>query len=354
MRVFFLDNFDSTSAYYRQYIVNNALIASGIKSVVSGAIANNLGITDKKEIYATYMNYLGLSDTVIIQSTAIKKELAPILETIGKLGKLMLIDVDDYYKPPEFDADKTAKFNERFDYTKKIYERADGFICSTYKLAEIYTRQFNKPCYVFENYIDFYDERWDVKHYKKDNIVIGYMGYETHVKDLEILGGVIPEILNRYNDVQFQFLGFIPDYINQSRSVRFIPTDNDISVYPVHMAQFDIGLIPLDENGIFNLCKSDLKFLEYSRLQIATIASHSTVYNSIVNKVNGLRVRQNKAGDWIKAISKLIDNDALRYKLSCNSFEYCKTRDIEENINKYIDILKRAYVDKLHKTDNLR
>jgi len=342
MRVFYLDAFDTTSAYYRTYIVNNALISNGVQSVVSGAIANNLGLSDKKQIYATYANYLGLSNIVIAQGIAIRKEFEPIFDVIEKLDKLLLIDVDDYYKtPPD-------------DFVKGIYKKADGFICSTYKLASLYSKEFNKPCYVFENCIDFHDERWDVTHYSNKNIVIGYMGYETHHSDLEILKDVIPEILDRYPEAEFQFLGFIPDYIKQNERVRLIPTDNDISVYPVHMAQFDIGLIPLIETGDFNLCKSDLKFLEYSHLQIATIASHSPVYNSIVNKVNGLRVRQNKACDWTRAISRLIDDDRLRYELSCKAFEYCKTRDIELNINKYIDILKRAYVDKSNKKNNLR
>jgi O-antigen biosynthesis protein len=338
MRVFFLDAFDTTSAYYRQYIINNALIQNGVQSVVSGAIANNLGLSDKKQIYATYANYLGLSNIVIAQGIAIRQEFEPILDTIEKLGKLLLIDIDDYYKEP------------LSDFVKGIYQKADGFICSTYKLADIYTKEFNKPCYVFENCIDFYDRRWDVKHYSKDNITIGYMGYETHYKDLEVLKDVIPEILGSYPEAEFQFLGFIPDYIQQSERVRLIPTDNDISVYPIHMAQFDIGLIPLEEYGTFNLCKSDLKFLEYSRLQIATIASQSVVYNSIQNKVNGLRVRQNKACDWIKAIGKLIDDDRLRYELSRNCFEYCKTRDIEQNIYKYIEILKKALYARTIKT----
>ena len=266
-------------------------------------------------------------------------KLDPLYRECFKLKKKRFIEVDDlHYRTHE-----AVRKPKDLDYSMSIWQKADGFICSTCELAKHY-KEFGKPCYVFRNYLDFNDSRWDVEKFETDRVIVGYMGYESHAKDLEVLKDVIPVVLNKYDNVDFQFLGYIPEYIKQNHRVRLIPTDNDISVYPVHLAQFDIGLIPLIDNE-FNLCKSDLKFLEYGRIKAAPVVCQSKVYSQVTNKVNGLVVRQHKAADWIKAISTLVEDKAYRQQIGRGAYNYCSTRDIQTNIHKYIEILGKAVND---------
>ena len=87
---------------------------------------------------------------------------------------------------------------------------------------------------------------------------------------------------------------------------------------------FDIGIAPLERNT-FNLHKSDIKFLDYSALKIATIASNVEAYaKTIVDHETGLLV-DNKSAAWFDALSELISSKEMRSQLSDNAFAYLQT-----------------------------
>ena len=269
-----------------------------------------------------------------------------LFDFCDKHNKPILIEVDDLVHKLHDGIDEYNKQRQEkaWPIRQKLWARSSGFITSTPYLANIYSSMFNLPAYVFDNYIDFTDYRWNVERRLSDKIVIGWMGSPSHRKDLSILDDVIPFILNKYDNVFFKFVGYVPDKYKDNPKVKYAFTDvNDwhIDKYPQGM-DFDIGLIPLQHND-FNYAKSDIKFLEYSRLKIASIVSDISTYKRVVNKKTGLVCRNHKPDDWIKAIEKLIEDKTYRLTLAENAYEYTKNkRTIEGNIGKYKNILTKV------------
>jgi glycosyltransferase involved in cell wall biosynthesis len=310
-------------------------------SFVTGTV-NNLKFDTKETLQKYLLIQMVTSDVVIAQMPS-RIITMPLFEFAKAKGKKILIETDDLVHKLHdgFSAEKRQQREANLDNLKKLWSMADGFICSTPELARIYSDLYGKPAKVFHNYIDFDDPRWDIKKVDNSKLVIGWMGGDSHDKDLRIIEPVISAILAKY-DVAFQFVTYCPDWLKPKlgANIRYIPTSGSMESYTPMIAQFDIGIAPVLDNE-FNRCKSDLKYLEYSRLKVPTIASKANVYTSITNKVNGLLVR-NTVGDWVKAISELIENEMLRKGLAIRAYNYVKdVRDIKDNAYKYVETINK-------------
>lgn len=160
------------------------------------------------------------------------------------------------------------------------------------------------------------------------SIGIVYMGTQTHDADLKIVLPALSKIKLLYGEAVTIYLVGVTNKSMTHRGFEVLSPPTDIArSYPLFMqwlAQldcFDIGIAPLAESE-FNTCKSDIKFLDYSAIQIATIASSAPAYaQTIENKLNGLLVH-NTTEAWIEALVKLIEEPDTRLKLAENAHRY--------------------------------
>ena len=79
----------------------------------------------------------------------------------------------------------------------------------------------------------------------------------------------------------------------------------------------DIALIPIVDNE-FNRCKSPIKWIEASSLQIPSVISYCSPYKeveSLSDKDLAVFIEGNSAEAWVEGISTLIDNPDLRKKI---------------------------------------
>src|SRR5207237_1141145 len=118
--------------------------------------------------------------------------------------------------------------------------------------------------------------------------------------------------------VRYQFWGVRPPEALLARSgVSWTPLN--LSSYHEFAKYFsgqvcDIFIAPLLDN-IFNRCKSNIKFLEYSALAVAGIYSRLAPYDKIVKSgENGLLATT--AEEWESALGQLIELPALRQTLA--------------------------------------
>lgn len=82
-----------------------------------------------------------------------------------------------------------------------------------------------------------------------------------------------------------------------------------------------IGIIPLDDS-VFSSCKSPIKFFDYASVGIASLCSAVPPYSDfVVNEKTGLLVANNEQA-WFEAISRVIEDGALRASLLSNAREY--------------------------------
>ena len=110
------------------------------------------------------------------------------------------------------------------------------------------------------------------------------------------------------------------------------------------LCHFDIGIAPLEDTS-FNSSKSNIKFLEYSALGIPTVASKVTPYSStIVNGETGFLIKPKGTVylDWVKALTKLVENKELREQVGKNANKFVKENF---NIEKNVDLWKDTYLE---------
>lgn len=171
---------------------------------------------------------------------------------------------------------------------------------------------------------------------REGRLTIGWAGSNTHLVDIMQLKGVIEMILKTYPGVEVVFVGLeeIP-FAPHERLRTLSPVR--IEEYPKLLDRFDIGLAPLVD-GRFNQAKSDLKYLEYAMLGISVVASKVLPYEQAVRQgESGFLARNPK--DWLKQITRLIEDAGLRDRIGEQARLFAETRLIDDNIG----LWERAY-----------
>ena len=242
-----------------------------------------------------------------------------LLERTKKLGIVTIMDLDDYWAPcphhPAYHLIKSAGIDKMILNNIKI---AENVITTTSLFAEEIAK-YNKNVYVLANAIDPTEKQFTPKLEPSNGRVrIGWLGGSSHLKDLEILKGIVGKLRTDglLDKVQFVLCGFdtrgthteIDQNTGQqhTRAIRpmesvwyqyekiftddykivspeykeflmkFIPNSEfenianepyrrvwtkPISTYASNYNLFDISLAPIESN-IFNKVKSQLKVIE--------------------------------------------------------------------------------------------
>ncbi len=168
-----------------------------------------------------------------------------------------------------------------------------------------------------------------IQPHHRDRPCVGWQGGASHGMDVGLVAGPVRRFLKRFPDWDFQLNG--TDYrptIKHDRAQfsSWIPIAEDPAGY-FSSIDFDIGLAPL-VNSEFSRSKSDIKVLEYAALGIPSIASDSVVYrNFIEHGVNGFLVHEEY--EWLKYMSILANDSALREKMGAAAKEAARKRTIE-------------------------
>ncbi|HSD84137.1 MAG TPA: glycosyltransferase [Anaerolineae bacterium] len=171
--------------------------------------------------------------------------------------------------------------------------------------------------------------------YGRRRVVIGYMGTLTHEADWRLILPAWRSLHQQYpNGIEFQVVG-VADQAQALAEragvpVRILQLPPDETEYPQFMlwftqhAQWDIAVAPLLDTP-FTRCKSDLKFLDYSSLGAATIASRGPVYEGSVQHGQTGWLAENTVESWVQALETLVVNDELRITLARNAAHYVLT-----------------------------
>ena len=296
-------------------------------------------------------------DLVIIQRDAFQtNDFAKLLVEKCKLfGIKIIYETDD-------DLMNIDKSHRDYSYYVKkregifyIVENADVVTVSTDTLKSKLDN-YNDNIVVIPNVITHY---WDieVKEPPKNNfniIKIGYMGTPTHKDDIKLLENAVSIVKDNFKDssktIIFEMIGGTHDNLTW---VNQIPIKEDDKVFP-NFAKFlkqkvvwDIALAPLENNNI-NLSKSELKYLEYTYLNIPGIYSEVGPYKeNIIDGYNGLLIKDNTPKEWADAIIKLIEDESLRNDILTHAKEDVETNhNLQIAINLWLDILENTLRNK--------
>lgn len=204
------------------------------------------------------------------------------------------------------------------------FKRVDAMTVSTPYLANLY-EHINPNITVIRNMLDWdiWDDLTPQYEVERERTRIGYLGVFTYrAGDLNVIRDVIPKFLRRHPEVDFvansvETLDYLRVPDNQRVVVpqySFRPPDGEQYKVGVKTAVLDIGLVPLELNGL-NQGKSHLKGMEYNGAGVPFIASPTESYESYWcdSGQNGFLAYNER--EWDSHLEILVTNDALRRKM---------------------------------------
>jgi O-antigen biosynthesis protein len=253
-------------------------------------------------------------------------------------GIIQLYDIDD-------NLHEIPKYNDMYGLLKQgsfLYEniikwmfQCDGIIVSSNNLKKYYSNiLIKKNIEVIPNKIEADNICAPVG---SNNIIkILYAGSESHKKDVEIILPCIAKLKENLGDtIEIIFVGMKCNY-NYATNIKQVTPQKYEQV--LSGLKCDIGLCPI-EKTTFNKSKTAIKWMEYTRSGIASIATNCSPYSDlIINNKTGVLV-ENKSNEWYEAIYNLIYNKNKRINIVTNA-----QRDVVNNHN-YHDLF--IYYEKL-------
>ncbi len=144
---------------------------------------------------------------------------------------------------------------------------------------------------------------------------IGYMGFD-HAHDLESVLPAVISFLRGNQEVKFELFGSIPkpgELDEFGERIVVVPPVRNYEDFLAHFSQlsWDIGICPLVRTP-FNLVKANTKWVEYTSVGAAVIASRDTVYDACCAGDCGLLAETHE--EWLAALERLAQNPTLRYE----------------------------------------
>lgn len=145
---------------------------------------------------------------------------------------------------------------------------------------------------------------------------IGYMGFD-HAHDFEMVLPALVKILHKYPELKFELFGKIPKpaVLNEFGSrIVVLSTISDYGEFLKVFAsrKWDVGICPLTPTD-FNQVKNINKWIEYTSVGAAVIASRGMIYDECCS--DGCGLLATTTDEWLDAFEILISNSDLRFQL---------------------------------------
>jgi hypothetical protein len=225
------------------------------------------------------------------------------------------IDDDLLNIPPEIGYKKYLAHNNpgRLKSVDVLLRGADLVYCSTRKLKSR-LRQLSYRTPMVEGRIYCSGEVL-APAVKRPVAKVGYMGFD-HAHDFEIVLPQLVRYLRRNTEVTFELFGSIPKPPQLDEFGARVRTIEPVRNYEDFMKVFatlewDIGLCPLAATP-FNEVKANTKWVEYTSVGAAVLATRGLVYDTCCADGCGMLLDRD---DWLGAMEDLTDNPEKRYEM---------------------------------------
>lgn len=273
------------------------------------------------------------SDVVVFQRQS-GDDVLEMIKDLHKLGKKVVWDVDDTYMCSGL-VDRCLGN----DWAKKEEIRArqvgsvvDMITCSTQALVDEWKEKL--PFQKVELLENCVYEEWfpiEIKKNNTDKLRFCITGSCLAKTEWKIIKPLIEKITNDGNTLvvfgvsdDAKVLSETIDTLQNRNNVELIPScDVQDYYYELNDLRIDCCLIPREEK-YFNVCKSNLKFLECSMLKIPCIVSSFKENNSPYDSLpNNVCFKCKTEEDWLYAYEKIKDKE-IRNTISLNAYKYVK------------------------------
>lgn len=163
-------------------------------------------------------------------------------------------------------------------------------------------------------------------------IVIGWGGSVGHTEDLRWIAPVILDLCRQRNDIRFSFMGDrgqFHEVFGSAQNERFqYHAPGSLEDYFEFLETLDIGLAPLLESP-FNVCRSDVKFIEYASRGVLPLLSDAAPYR--VHAKSGENAILFRDPEQMKSIIiELLEDRDMLQRIRQTAYHYATTRRTEE------------------------
>ena len=305
------------------------------------------------------------ADVVVFHRPEQEYQLA-LAKKLKQAGKKIVFDNDDTYKDHN-----GFKFNDYMTEEKikkglgelnknidTFMKEADLVTCTTEFLKKEY-EQINPNVVVLPNYIDpFYFP--EPKRNETDIVRIGITGSVGITSDVEVLKPII-EHYQHDPRVRLVLLSLPPQGQNEIYKKLYVDeyafwnkvniewhsfVGADVYYDYLNDLKLDMVIIPRSDS-YFNRCKSNLKFLENSMLEIPTIGQSFPTGDSpyeINSADKDYLLLATDTASWIAQIETLITNKELRRELGKKAHNYvAENYSIEKHAHRWADAYKSLF-----------
>jgi len=197
---------------------------------------------------------------------------------------------------------------------------------------------------VFENQIM---EMGAIQETSRDEVVIGWGGSVGHTEDLQSIAPVVQDVCQSHPNVRFSFMGNRRQYEQIFGDVghgKFSYTEpGNLSDYYRFLDGLDIGLAPLLATP-YNLCRSDVKFIEYASRGVVPLVSDVGPYQKHARHGVNAFLFEDTAS--LRSILEMLINDRSRRReikeTACNYVKNERGEDIRaaERVSFYKGLAK--------------
>ncbi|TDW25972.1 glycosyltransferase involved in cell wall biosynthesis [Rhizobium azibense] len=225
------------------------------------------------------------------------------------------IDDDLLNIPLELGASKHAYHNDpkRLTTVRHLLDNSDLVYCSNPNLRErLKTLGAAAP---LRSGTIYASGRVIVPAIQKPIRKVGYMASADHAHNLEMIKEAIVSFLRDNPQVHFELFGSIPklaEFNEFGDRVTKCPPINNYEQFMESFAEleWDIGICPLVPTP-FNVVKSNTKWVEYTSVGAAVIASRKTVYDECC--ADGCGILADTPQEWITALNRLTNEPSYRF-----------------------------------------
>ena len=253
------------------------------------------------------------ADIILVQRSLPRKSTRAVLEKILNSGKPVVFEIDDLLIDPPADHPYRRKMVNKKPFIIDVMRRASAVTVTTVPLKEA-LRKYNDNIHVLPNLLD--ERLWNKppRMRTSDRVVIAFGGTKSHLNDLKILEEPLFYIADKYRGrVSFRLGGVSTGKLATLPGLHFVRFTSSYSDYARELqdSDIDIALVPLQDN-LFNRCKSNIKWLEYSACGIAGIYSSLSPYSDCIEQGKTGILAGMKGDEWIAALELLIDDPEKR------------------------------------------
>jgi glycosyltransferase involved in cell wall biosynthesis len=218
-----------------------------------------------------------------------------------------------------FDIDRNRK---KLEVSKEILKFVDAITVTTEELANVY-REFNENIYVLPNSVDL--STWNPVRIVKDGTArVTWHGGCSHYDDLLEIKPVLESVTKKNKNLKLEICGHEFKGIFKNISPKqysyhgWVPTE--VHPYKQALLNADVAVIPLKDD-LFNRCKSAIKWIEYSSLQIPCVARNIPPYSEVIEHgKTGFLYNNNDECEMY--LDKLVNDPVMRASMGKQAYFY--------------------------------